>query len=158
VFGDNGLIDAFIFHSVHQGLVARYAIICEGDFYAPVIRAQISHILCVTANQGVPALAKAVAGGKQDKIVNALMLCGDCFEVAIAFERTQVAAYIGLAQAFAMVGNRVKSHEWAKLGLSLLAEVRDDPGSKAIASGASSIIPPDIFDQMERQLRTYLEH
>jgi hypothetical protein len=36
--------------------------------------------------------------------------------------------------------------------------MRDHPASKAIASGASSISPPDINDQAERQLRTYLEH
>ena len=145
-------------HSVEEGLVARYAIICEGDFYPPVIRAGISQILCETGNRALPVLAKAIAKGQQDKGVKALMLCGDCFEAAIAFERNQIGAYIGLAHAYATIGKRDKSHEYAARGVSLLAEVRDDQGSKAIARGASRIIPPDIFDQMERQLRTYLEH
>ena len=44
----------------------------------------------------------------------------------------------------------------------MLVEIRDDP-SKAIARGEIRIFPPDIdsidiFDQVERQLRTYLEH
>jgi hypothetical protein len=157
VLGDTGLLDVFIMHSVDQGLVARYAIICEDDFHASVIRAGISHILCQTGNRALPVLAKALAKGQRDKVVKALMLCGDCFEAAIAFERKQVAGYIGLAHAYATIGKRDKSHEYAKRGLSLLAEVRDDLGSKMIASGASRIIPPDIDDQMEHQLRTYLE-
>jgi hypothetical protein len=145
---------------MEQGLLARYAVICGGDnrHEPAIIRAQISQILCETANRGLPVLAKAVAGEKRDKIVNALMLCGDCFEAAIAFERTQVGACIGLAQAYAIIGNIVKSHEWAKMGLALLAEVRDYQGSKVIARGESSIFPPNIFDQMGRQLRTYLKH
>jgi hypothetical protein len=158
VLGDTGLLDVFILHSLEHGLVARYAIICKGDFYEPVIRAQISQILCQTGNRALPVLAKAVAKGQRDKVVKALMLGGDCFEAAIAFERKQVGGYIGLAQAYAMIGRRDKSHEYAERGLSLLAEVRDDPGSKAIASGASSIIPPDIHDQAERLLRTCLEY
>jgi hypothetical protein len=159
VLSDPGLLDAFIMHSVEEGLVARYAIICERDFYAPVIRAQISQILCQTGNRALPALAKLMAKGQRgDKGVKALMLCCDCFEAAIAFERTQVAGYIGLAHAYATIGRRDKSHESAECGLSLLAECRDGPAAKAIASGESRLIPPDIFDQMERQLRIYLEH
>jgi SAM-dependent methyltransferase len=157
VLDGTGLLDAFIFHSTHQGLVPKYANICAVDFSAPVIRAQISHILCVTANQALPELAKTTAKGRQDHIVKVLMLCGDCFETAIAFDRNQVGGYIGLAHAYATIGNRDKTREWAKLGLSLLAELREDAGSKAIARGASSIFPPDIDDQMERHLRTYLE-
>jgi len=62
----------------------------------------------------------------------------------------------------AWIGKRDKSHEYAERGLSLLVEIRDDP-SKAIARGEIRIFPPDIdsidiFDQVERQLRTYLEH
>jgi hypothetical protein len=158
VLGDTGLLDVFIMHSVEEGLVARYAIICEGDFSAPVIRAGISAILCQTGNRALPVLAKAVAKGQRDKAVKALMLCGDCFEAAIVFERNQVGGYVGLAHAYATIGKRDKSHEYAERGLSLLAEVRDSPGSKAIARGESRIFPPDIDDQTERQLRAYLEH
>jgi hypothetical protein len=157
VFSDPGLFEAFVHHSMEQGLVARYAMVCEGDFSAPIIRAQISHILCVTGNRALPALEKAVKSGHRDKTAKALMLCGDCFEAAIAFERTQVAAHIGLAEAYATIGRRDKCHEHAKLGLSLLAVERNDPASKVIEQGRSRIIPPDIFDQMEHQLGVYLE-
>ncbi len=158
VLSDTGLLDAFIMHSVEEGLVARYAVLCEDDLGAPVIRAGISHILCQTGNRTLPVLAKALAKGQRDKALKALMLCGDCFETAIAFEQTQVAGYIGLAHAYATIGKRDKSHEYAKLGLSVLAQGRNNEGSKAIARGDSRVIPPDIFDQMERQLLTYLEH
>jgi hypothetical protein len=33
VLGDTGLLDVFIMHSVEEGHVARYAIICDGNFY-----------------------------------------------------------------------------------------------------------------------------
>ena len=158
VLSGSGLLDVFIVHSVEEGLVARYAIICEGDFSAPVIRAQISHILCQTGNRALPALAKLMAKGQRgDKGVKALMLCCDCFEVAIAFERTQVAGYIGLAHAYATIGRRDKSHEYAERGMSLVAEFRADP-LRASARGESCFFPADIDDQMERQLRIYLEH
>jgi len=152
------VLDVFIMHSVEQGLVARYVILCEGISYASGIRAGISHILCQTGNRALPELADAVAEGQRDKVVKASMLCGDCFEAAIAFERTQIAGYIGLAHAYAMIGRRDKSDEYAERGLLLLAEVRDTSTAKAIESGASDIIPPDIHDQMERLLRTCLEH
>jgi len=158
VLGDKGLLDVFISHSMEEGLVGKYALICEDDFYAPIIRAQISQILCETGNRALPVLATAMAEGQRDKSVKALMLAGDCFEAAIVFERSQLGGYVGLAHAYATIGKQDKSHEYAELGLSLLAEVRSDPGSKAIALGESSIIPPDIFDEAERQLRTYLEN
>jgi hypothetical protein len=158
VLDGTGLLDVFIMHSVEEGLVARYAIICEGDFYAPVIRAQISQILCQTGNRALPALAKLIAKGQRgDKGVKALMLCCDCFEAAIAFQRTQVAGYIGLAHAYATIGRRDKSHEYAERGLSLVAELRADPLWMS-ARGESRFFPIDIDDQMERQLRIYLEH
>jgi hypothetical protein len=154
VLDDKELLDVFVKHSMEHGLIARYADICEGDFSAPVIRAEISQILCEAGNRALPALEKAVKSGHRDTSIKALMLCGDCFETAIAFDRTQVGGYIGLAHAYATIGRRDKSREQAKLGLSLLAELRDDPPSKALARGESRIFPPDIFDQMDRQLRT----
>ena len=158
VLDGSGLLDVFIFHSVKEGLVARYAIICEGGFSASVIRAQISQILCETGNRALPALAKLMAKGERgDKGVKALMLCCDCFEVAIAFERTQVAGYIGLAHAYATIGRRDKSHEYAERGMSLVAEFRADPLWMS-ARGESRFFPLDADDQMERQLRIYLEH
>lgn len=158
VLGDKGLLDVFIMHSMEEGLVARYALICEDEFREPVIRAQISQILCETGNRALPALAKATEKGQQDKSMKALMLAGDCFEAAIAFERNQLGGYVGLAQAYGTIGQREKSREYAQLGLSLLAEVRQEPGSKALALGESSIIPPNILDLAERLLRTHLEH
>jgi len=43
----------------------------------------------------------AMAKGQRDKSIKAMMLCVDCFEAAIAFERTQVAGYMGLAHGLA---------------------------------------------------------
>jgi hypothetical protein len=162
VLGDKGLVDTFVWRSMEHELLARWAVISKRDVHcsAPeVIRAQISQILCETGNRSLPAFTKALASGQRDKSVEAVKLCIDCFETAIAFERSQIAAYIELAQIYATYGDagireyRDKSREYAKMGLLILAEMRDDPGSRALARGESSVIPPYIFDQAERQLR-----
>jgi hypothetical protein len=157
VLGDKGLLDSFIFHSIQERLIARYALICEDGLHDPVIRAQISEILCETGFRALPVLAKAIAGEQRDQSVKNLMLAGDCFEMAITFERMQLGGYVGLAQTYGMIGKRDKCREYAELGLALLAEVREQPGSEALARGESGVIPPDVFDQAERQLRSFAD-
>jgi hypothetical protein len=157
VLGDKGLLDSFIFHSLQERLVARYALICEDGFHETVIRAQISQILCETGFRALPELVEAIEGDQRDKSVKTLMLAGDCFEMALAFERLQLGGYVGLAQAYAIAGKRDKSREYAELGLALLEEVPEQPGSEAISRGESSTISPDVFNQTERELRSFAD-
>ena len=140
---------------MNAGLVARYEAL-GGDFDPTVIRAQISQILCQTGNRAIPTLIKALSTKQKDAAVNAMMLAGDTFEAAIIFAKDQIAAYAGLATINQLVGKEAEAHKYAKLGLSELEKIRQDP-EQVRAFRDSKIFPPDMFDQMERQLRTLLE-
>jgi hypothetical protein len=150
---DKGLLEAFVMHSMNAGLVARYEAL-DGDSDPTVIRAQISQILCETGNRAIPTLTKALAAKQTEAATKALMLAGDTFEAAIALAKNQIAGYAGLATIYGLVGNRAEAHKYARLGLSELEKMRQDPASRALRH--STIFPADIFDQMERQLRTCL--
>ncbi len=150
---DKGLLEAFVMHSMNVGLVPRYEAL--GDDSDPtVIRAQISQILCEAGNRAVPTLAKALAAKQMEAAHKALMLAGDTFEAAITLAKNQIAAYAGLATIYGLVGKEAEAHKYARLGLSELEKMRQDPASRALRD--SAIFPADILDQMERQLRTFL--
>jgi hypothetical protein len=152
---DKGLLEAFVMHSMDAGLVARYEKLGWDETGTSVIRAQISHILCQTGNRALPSLAEAIEAKRQDAGTKALMLARDTFEAAIALAKNQFAAYAGLAAMYGMIGKRAESHNYARLGLSELEKLKRGPAAQAMRD--STIFPPDILDQAERQLRTYLE-
>lgn len=151
---DKGLLEAFVMHSMNAGLVARYEALGRENDTSTVIRAQISQILCETGNRAIPSLTKALAANQTDAATKAMMLAGDTFEAAIALTKNQIAAYAGLAAIYRMVGKTAEAQKYAKLGLSELEETRRTPAASAMRD--SSIFPPDIFEQAERQLRSYL--
>jgi hypothetical protein len=152
---DKGLLEAFVMHSMNTGLVARYEALGRAESDPTLIRAQISMILCETGNRAIPALANALAEMQWDAGHKAIMLAGDSFEAAIALAKNQIAAYAGLAQIYGLVGKSAELHKYARLGLSELEKMRRDPAASAMRD--SSIFPPDILDQAERQLRIYLK-
>jgi hypothetical protein len=84
------------------------------------------------------------------------MLANDTFEAAIVLAKNQIVAYAGMAAIYGMVGKRVESHNYAKLGLSELEKLQQSQAGRALRE--SSVFPPDMLDQMERQLRTYLDY
>jgi hypothetical protein len=139
------------------GLVARYETLGREDSNSTVIRAQISHILCVTGNRAIPLLAKALEAKQTDAATKVLMLAGDTFEAAIALAKNQVAAYSGLAAIYGMVGKKAEAHNYAKIGLSELEEMRRGPLGRSLRDGSNTVFPADMLDQQERQLRAYLE-
>jgi len=134
--------------------MARYEAL--GEDSPTVIRAQISHILCETGNRAIPTLAKALTGKQVEAAQKAMMLAGDTFEAAIALAKNQIAGYIGLATIYSLVGKAAEAQKYARLGLSELGKMRHDPASQALRD--STIFAADIIDQMERQLRTFLEN
>jgi hypothetical protein len=81
------------------------------------------------------------------------MLAGDTFEAAIALADNQIAAYAGRAAMYGLAGKKVESQSCAERGLSELEKMRRDPA--ALAMRDSTIVPADILDKMERQLRTF---
>jgi hypothetical protein len=150
---DKGLLEAFVLHSMNADLVAKYEVLGR-DSDPTVIRAQISQILCEAGNRAIPLLAKALQANQEDAAHKALQLAGDTFESAIALANNQIAAYVGLATMYGLVGKKTESQSYAERGLSELEKMRRGPASLAMRD--STIFPADILDQMERQLRTFL--
>jgi hypothetical protein len=157
VFGDKTSIDVFIYSSVQEKLIDRYAHLCKRGFSPEVLRAAVSKVLCDAGFAKFPIIGKLMPKGerKRRECGDAMMICEGCFETALLFEPTQIAGYLGLAHLHAPFDPN-KSRDFAKRGLKLLAETRNDPGSKAIASGGSDIIPADIDDRIQRELEGYL--
>jgi hypothetical protein len=156
---DKGLLEAFVLRSMDAGLVARYEALGREDDDPTVIRAQISHILCQTGSRAIVSAAEARKAKQTDAATTALMVAGDTFEAAITLAKNQIAGYIGMAQLYGLVGKSAQSHDWAKRGLVELEEMRHGFAELGIAPfQGSDIIPADALDQMEQQLRGYLEH
>jgi hypothetical protein len=151
---DKGLLEAFVMHSMNAGLVARYETLGE-DSDPAVIRVQISQILCEAGNQAVLTLAKALDARQMEAAHKALMSAGDTFEAAIAMAKNQIAAYVGLAKIYCLVGKEVEAKKYAKLGLFELETMRLAPATRALRE--SNVLPADILDQMEQQLNAFLE-
>ena len=137
---DKGLLEAFVLHSTNAGLVARYEAL-GGDTDPTVIRTQISQILCDTGNRAVPTLAKELAAKKMEAATKTLMLAGDAFEAAIALAKNQIAAYIGLATIYGLVGKATEAHKYARLGLAEARKCDVAHWDKRSATAAPSSMP-----------------
>jgi len=149
---DKGLLEAFVMHSMNEGLVKRYERLGGDD--PKVIGAQISHILCEVGNRAVPSVSEALTAKQQEAAIKPFTLAMDAFEAAIALANNQNAAYVGIATLYAFVGKREKCLDYAKRGLAELSALR----TLQPALQRSEIFPPDILDQAERQLRGLLEY
>ena len=147
---DKVMLDAFVLTSMEQNLVPRSEAL--GRQSTPdIIRAQISHILCLAGNQAIALLAKALDMNDTENARQAYQLAMNAFERAIALTKNQVVAYAGISAAYGMVSKRSESHEYAKRGLAELAEMR-----RAAPNGLNRVFPPEALDQMEQHLRSLL--
>jgi hypothetical protein len=165
VLADTGLLDSFIWHSMQAGLIANYERIgqlgqedqAESD--PRMIRARISEVLCRTAHQALPLLAKTMTArwvwNRKEKAVNQAMFAGDLFEAAIIFAEDQTVAYGGLATVYRLIGREDKAHNWAARGLARLEQLKQSKAGQALRH--STVFPPDMFEQEERWLRNLLE-
>src|SRR5262245_66524702 len=59
-FTDNAMLDAFVLTSMEQNLVPSYESLGRQSTVPAIIRAQVSHILCLTGNRAIGLLAKAL--------------------------------------------------------------------------------------------------
>ena len=149
---DKVLLEAFVLTSMENGLVARYEPLGRDDSGSPeIIRAQISQILCLLGNRTIATLAQAMAAKQTDTAITLYRLVHNTFEPAIALAKNQVVAYAGLAAAYGLVGKRAECQDYAKRGLVELAEMRG-------YLRGSTVFTADVLDQMERQLRGFLEN
>jgi hypothetical protein len=149
---DNAMLDAFVLTSMEQNLVPSYESLGSQSTVPAIIRAQVSHILCLTGNRAIRLLARALELNDADGAEKAYQLVMNAFEPAIALAKNQVVAYAGISAAYGMVSRRSESHEYAKRGLAELAEMR------RLASNAdrNRAFPPEALDQMEQHLRSLL--
>lgn len=147
---DKVMLDAFVLTSMEQNLVPRYEAL--GRQSTPdIIRAQISHILCLAGNQAIALLAKALDMNDTENARKAYQLAMNAFEPAIALAKNQVVAYAGISAAYGMVSKRSESHEYAKRGLAELAEMR-----LTAPNDLNRVFTPEALDQMEQHLRSLL--
>ena len=147
---DKVMLDAFVLTSMEQNLVPRYEAL--GRQSTPdIIRAQISHILCLAGNQAIALLAKALDMNDTENARKAYQLTMNAFEPAIALAKNQVVAYAGISAAYGMVSKRSESHEYAKRGLAELAEMR-----LTAPNDLNRVFTPEALDQMEQHLRSLL--
>jgi hypothetical protein len=148
---DKVLLDAFVQTSIEQDLVTRYEPLGPEVAGPDIIRAQVSQILCLTGNQAIVSLAKALETNDQEGAGKAYQLVMNTFEPAIALAKNQVVAYAGISAAYGMVSKRSESHEYAKRGLAELAEMR-----RLGHNFHNQVLPPEALDQMEQHLRNLL--
>jgi hypothetical protein len=147
---DKVMLDAFVLTSMEQNLVPRYEAL--GRQSTPdIIRAQISHILCLVGNQAIALLAKALDMNDTENARKAYQLAMSAFEPAIVLAKNQVVAYAGISAAYGMVSKRSESHDYAKRGLAELAEMR-----RTAPNDLNRVFPPEAMDQMEQHLRGLL--
>ena len=144
---------------MENNLVSRYEQLgCEQlgreDRDVSVIRAQISGILCQAGFQKIAVLEKEVNTGSAREVGFAAI---NLFEPAIAMSKDQIAGYIGMATIYELLGVKAQCHEYAKRGLLELQKTKQSWAGQAMSRGYSAVFPPDMLDQIERQLRGYLE-
>jgi hypothetical protein len=149
---DNAMLDAFVLTSMEQNLVPSYESLGRQSTVPAIIRAQVSHILCLTGNRAIGLLARALELNDADGAEKAYQLVMNAFEPAIALAKNQVVAYAGISAAYGMVSRRSESHEYAKRGLAELAEMR----RLAPNVDRNRVFPPESLDQMEQHLRSLL--
>lgn len=67
----------------------------------------------------------------------------------------QTGGHMGMATVYGMLGIEAKRREWAERGLSELQRIKQSAAGQAMRH--STIFPPDMFEQEERILRSFLE-
>ena len=146
------MFDCFVLSSMENNLVSRYEQLGHEDRNVSIIRAQISGILCQAGFRKIAVLEKEVNTGSAREIGFAAI---NLFEPAIAMSKDQIAGYIGMAAIYELLGVKAQCHEYAKRGLLELQKTRQSAAGQAMPD--SAVLPPDMLDQAERQLRGYLE-
>lgn len=152
---DTELFDCFVLSSMENNLVSRYEQLGHEDQNVSIIRAKISGILCQAGVQKIAALEKEVNNKRTDSARKTGFAATNLFEPAIAMSTDQIAGYIGMAAIYELLGVKARCQEYAKRGLLELQKTRQSAAGQAMRD--STVFPPDMLYQAERQLRDYLE-
>ena len=154
-FAATELFDCFVLSSMENNLVSRYEQLGHEDRDVSIIRAQISGILCQAGFRKIAVLEKEVNSKRIESARKIGFAAANLFEPAIAMSENQTAGYIGMAAIYELLGVKAQCHEWAKRGLLELQKTRQSAAGRAMRD--STVFPPDMDDQLERQLRSFLE-
>ena len=149
------LLDCFVLSSMENNIVSRYEQLGHEDQNISVIRAQISGILCQAGFQKIAVLEEEVSNKRIDSASKIGFAATNLFEPAIAMSKDQIGGYIGMAAIYGLLGVKAQCHEYAKRGLLELQKIKQSTAGRAMRD--STVFPPDMLDQLERQLRGYLE-
>ena len=149
------LFDCFVLSSMQNNLVPRYEQLGHEDDNVSIIRAQISGVLCQAGFQKIAMLEKEVSDKRIDSANKIGFEATNLFEPAIAMSKDQIAGYTGMATIYGLLGVKAKCREYARLGLLELRRTKRSAAGQAMRD--SSVFPPDMLDNAERQLLGYLE-
>jgi hypothetical protein len=114
----------------------------------------VSQILSEAGHGVIKSLTDALKAGRKDVAVRAAALAANLFEPAIALDKDQIAGYTGMAHLCAVADKRREMPHWARRGLAELERMRRYQS----AMRQSKILPPDILEQIEKYLRSYLTY
>jgi hypothetical protein len=159
VLENTGLLSPFICYSMEADLIPQYERIGEEESDSEMIRVRISEVVCRRAAHTMSELAKAVTArwiwNRKEKLHSYGMRTVDMFEIAILFAEKQTVAYGGLANVYALIGAKEKAQDWARRGLAQLDKIKRSPAGQAIRH--SKIFPPDVHEQEEKWLQSFLK-
>ena len=147
------LFDCFVLSSMENNLVPQYGKIGHED--RSMIRAEISGILARTGFQKLAVLEKEVTNNRIDAAKKLGFEATNLFEPAIAMSNDQTGGHMGMATVYGMLGIEAKRREWAERGLLELQRIKQSAAGQAMRH--STVFPPDMFEQEERILRSFLE-
>jgi hypothetical protein len=149
------LFDSFVLESMENDLVRRYEQLGHNDRNVSVIRAKISAILCQTGFKKISEIQQELDRDRIEPAKKIGFSATNLFEAAIAMSNGQIGGYAGIAEVLGLLGAKAKSQDFARRGLLELQKVRQSATGQAMRDNAA--FPPDMLDQAERQLRSYLE-
>ena len=147
------LFDCFVLSSMENNLVSQYENIRHEDI--SIIRAEISGILVRAGFQKLAVLEKEVTNNRIDAAKKLGFEATNLFEPAIAMSNDQTGGHLGMATVYGMLGIEAKRREWAERGLSELQRIKQSAAGQAMRH--STVVPPDMLEQEERILRSFLE-
>jgi hypothetical protein len=151
---DTELFDCFVRASMESNLLKEYEQLGQVYKDIAVVRARISGILCQAGFRRLADLEKHAMNKRSESVKRDGMITTDMFETSIAMSVDQYAGYLGMAAVYDFFGVKNKSNEIARRGLTQLEMTRQSAAGRAMRE--STVLPPDMDEQLEQKLRSFL--
>ncbi|MCD8498100.1 MAG: hypothetical protein LRZ85_08520 [Alphaproteobacteria bacterium] len=157
-FGDDPMFEVFVITSMELRLVHFYETLGKQGYVEGVGCTQVSAILCKVGMPSVDALKSLLQASSfsEKKMSHHYGIVRNTLESAICLDDNQLAAYMGLANVYAMLNKREDCLSIAQKGLekakSLKAQKIPFHMSKVVSQGQQSI------EQMESAFSNLISH